>query len=227
VNPVLILTRNNLALTKRCAESVWKQDIPTQLYIVDNGSHDGTVEWCEQNPVVFWSRAENEGVSSGWNTALNTIFNELFYEHCLCIGNDTVLEASAYATLLSYNEGFITGVAVNQMSQLTHGARMPLENHPDFSCFLITADVWEKVGPFDERMKLYASDCDFHIRAHRMGINLWKGCVPFYHERSSTLRLASPEEAAAINTQANKDREVFRSLYGCIPGDKAYESLFL
>jgi len=75
-------------------------------------------------------------------------------------------------------------------------------------------------------MKLYASDCDFHIRAHRMGIPLYKAAVPFYHERSSTLRLAPPEEAAEIQAQANRDREVFRSIYNCLPGTKEYEELF-
>lgn len=50
--------------------------------------------------------------------------------------------------------------------------------------------------------------------------------VAFYHERSSTLRLANPEEKIWINTQANKDRQAFRDKYGCIPGERAYEDLF-
>jgi len=75
-------------------------------------------------------------------------------------------------------------------------------------------------------MKLYASDCDFHVRAHRLGVPLYKASVPYYHERSSTLRLASPEERDEINVQANKDRAVFYSLYNCVPGQKEYEELF-
>jgi hypothetical protein len=65
-----------------------------------------------------------------------------------------------------------------------------------------------------------------HVRAHRLGVDLWKANIPFQHERSSTMRLAPPAERDEIAMQAGKDREVFQSIYGCIPGQPGYENLF-
>jgi hypothetical protein len=168
-------------------------------------------------------------VSCGWNRSLTTCFEPLGRfraDHVLVVGNDTILSPTCYEDLLSYGEAFVTGVAVEHMEQLTRGAQMPLEEHPDFSCFLIHRTAWEKIGPFDERMKHYCSDCDYHIRGHQAGIRMVKACVPFYHERSSTMRLAPPEEQQELHEQASRDRAMFKKLYGCLPGEPAYEALF-
>lgn len=237
MNPVLLLAHNNLALTIRCIESLRQQALPIDVFVVDNGSRDDTPTWLGTNAIAspqfnltYLLNPTNAGVSAGWNYGLRYYFSQpWFCDHVLCVGTDTVLAPWFYRELLSYDLPFVTGVAVDQMSQLiepTWLANPTLEEHPDFSAFLIRKDCWEKVGPFDERMKLYASDCDFHVRAHRLGVPLYKASVPYYHERSSTLRLASPEERDEINVQANKDRAVFYSLYNCVPGQKEYEELF-
>ena len=229
MNPVYMLTRNNLKLTKKAFESACVQDLETNIYVGDNGSTDGTYEWARKyGGLLFGSspdRAVNVGVSRGWNIGLNYLFAS--YRHVLVINNDVCLPEGFYRDLLSYDVPFVTGVAMNTMeAAMAPAGRMPLEPHPDFSAFLIRLDCWEKVGPFDDRMKHYASDCDFHVRAHRMGIPLWKANVPYYHESSATLKYSSPEERAEINEQANKDRAVFKSLYGCLPGTPEYEALF-
>lgn len=231
MNPVLILTHNCLELTKRCVESVQKQDIGTEVIILDNGSTDGTLDWLHGEFIsqigTLLTFDTNEGVSRGWNSGLKNIFSEwtLGYKHTLIINNDTEIPTWLYSELLSYDAPFVTGVAVDYKPS-EKASRMPLVPHPDFSCFLIRRDAWEKVGPFDERMKLYASDTDWHIRAHRLGMPLMKANVPYYHINSQTMKRAAPEEKAAIQEQANKDREVFRSLYGCLPGTPDYEALF-
>ena len=229
MNPVIILARNNIALTKRCIQSLDQQDIPNKPYIFDNGSTDGTWEWMQDTFGFMGTRCmDNHGVSRGWNFCLRTFFDGIFLaDHCLVVGNDTVLPPWFYRELLSYDVPFVTGVAVDRMEQLVvPTGKPPLTENPDFSAFLIRRECWEKVGPFDQRMKHYCSDCDFHIRAHRMGMPLYKASVEYYHERSSTLRLAPPEEQREIQEQANKDREVFKSLYGCLPGSQEYEAIF-
>jgi len=229
VNPVLILTHNNLELTKRCVESVKKQNVETLIAIVDNGSKDGTVAWAEENAYLLDASPFNVGVSAGWNHGLNKIFET--FPCCLVVGNDTILPPWFYRELAAYGflarVGFVTGVAVDNMEQaMQPPSATPLTDNPDFSGYLISRDLWQKVGPFNEQMKHYCSDCDLHIRAHRMGLRLCKAGCAFYHERSSTLRLAPPEEQREIQEQANKDREVFKSLYNCLPGSKEYEDIF-
>lgn len=227
MNPVLTLTHNGLDLTKRCIESIRSQDIPTEIMVIDNNSTDGTWEWCLANGLSLgFAYPQNRGVSVGWNDGLEILFTK-GYEHVLVVGNDTVLPKSFYSTLLNCQLPFVTGVAVDNYKQANEKPSvLPFEARPDFSAFLIRWECWNKVGPFDERMKLYASDTDYHVRAHRAGMDLWKAAVPFYHERSSTLRLASPDEQVELYEQAHQDRRFFQEKYGCLPGTTEYESLF-
>jgi GT2 family glycosyltransferase len=232
MNPVLILTRNNLDLTKRCVESVRNQDVETDLLVVDNGSEDDTDFWLREEGIGAMFLDSNKGVSYGWNIGLSYWFGERNAPYVLVINNDTILprwflrELAAYGML--YNlEPFVTGVATNDMRVLAEPPGVcPPSPHPDFSAFLIGHSVWEKVGPFDERMKLYAQDCAFHIEAHRRGVKLWKVNVPYYHVNSQTLQRADPKERHAIQEQANKDRMAFKALYGCLPGTPEYNDLF-
>ena len=234
MNPVLILTRNNLELTKRCVESVRAQDVETDVLVLDNDSTDGTVAWMDEtlrerntrNLGLMYEHPQI-GVSAGWNKGLTQVFGyPRKADYCLVIGNDTVLAPWTYSALLSSDVSFVTGVDIGMNPLPEKPGVFPLSPHPDFSCFLIRRECWEKVGPFDERMVMYAQDCDYHVRAHRAGVPLWKASVPYQHERSSTLNRATPEDRAAIHAQANKDRAVFRELYGCTPGTPQYEDLF-
>jgi GT2 family glycosyltransferase len=200
------------------------------MQVIDNGSTDETsAGWWSPSgcsPVVYLG--VNCGVSFGWNFGLSGLFDSPHCGHVLVINNDVVLPPWFYRQLLEYDKPFISGVSVDKMEQIEKPAPFDsIHPHPDFSAFLIKREVWEKVGPFDERMKHYASDNDFHVRAHKAGIPLWKANVPFYHERSSTLNRATPEERQEIETQANKDREVFKSKWGVLPWGEGYDALFL
>ncbi len=226
MNGILTLTRNNLALTQRAIHSFLRQDIVTVVMAIDNGSTDGTVPWLKAYGCLLRAEPENRGVSAGWNCGLKMFF-EAGAENVLVVGNDTWLPPYFYRELLSYNLPFMTGVAVDNMEQVQpKPSKAPLDPHPDFSAYCIRKRIWTEVGPFDERMKHYASDCDWHIRAHRKSYGLWKASCEFYHERSSTLRNASPEDAQQIQEQANKDRMTFQALYNCLPGQPEYEAIF-
>lgn len=243
MNSVLILSYNGLPLLKKCVESVRKQDIPTDIFILDNGSSDGTDSWLDDmlGTVGSCSFNENKGVSSGWNMGLSMLLEEDLDNHCLVLNQDAVLPPYFYRDLLAYNVPFVTGFPVATMDDLepqAPRAQSGLSPHPCFSAFLIKRECWEKIGPFreekfddDGKRKMvgfwsWANDCDYHARAHRLGIEMWKSEVPFYHESSSTIRNASDEDRQWLNEQANMDRAVFHSIYNCLPGQKEYEALF-
>lgn len=222
MNPVLILTRNCLELTKRCVESVRRQDVPTETYIIDNGSTDGTHEWVEETRIgfeYFLNLGWNRGVSAGWNEMLVELFRD--HDHVLVLNNDTIIPPWFYSKLLACNVPFVTGVSVDNMDAIAYPSQWAeMGECPDFSCFLIRREAWEQIGPFDEGMKHYASDIDYHVRARKLGIPLWNAGVPFYHERSSTLKLASLEDRRAIEIQADADRSYFKAKWG-VPVEKA------
>jgi GT2 family glycosyltransferase len=228
MNPVLILTHNCLALTKKCVESIRTQDIDTTLLVIDNGSTDGTEEWLTEQRINNTKLKANYGVSAGWNNGLRFFFQQPHQaEHLLIVNNDTVLPSWFYRELLTCDGALVSGVSVDRMEQIAERpARMERNPHPDFSAFLLRREAWEKIGLFDERMVNYCSDCAYHIEAVRKGVQLYKTGLPFYHERSSTLKLAPPEEHLEMSRQADADRQVFRSIYGCIPGEPAYEEFF-
>lgn len=229
--PVLILTHNNLELTKKCITSVLTQDVPTNLLVWDNASTDGTANWLPDNSegssFMAYRSQINQGVSKGWNWGIDYFFTYHKANYVLVPNNDTILPPYFLSELLAYDVPFVTGVSVDSMDKLHKPEpRNPLSPCPDFSAFLIRRDAWEKTGPFDENMKHYASDNDWHVRAHRVGIPLMNSHVPFYHERSSTLRTAPDKERHEIQLQADADREVFRTKYGCLPWEDAYRKLF-
>lgn len=229
MNPVLILSRNTIALTQRCIKSCLAQDCGDILIdLLDNDSNDGTYEWAKSipHPRILTQYRPQIGVSAGWNVELRNLFDNEGAEHVLVVNSDIVLPTSIYRELLSYDVPFVTGVSVGEIETRGVSERKELVESPDFSCFLIRRDCWERLGPFDESMKIYASDLDYHQRAWLAGIHLWNSGIPFLHERSSTLRMASPKDRRMIELQADADRETFFQKWGVRAGSKEYSALF-
>jgi GT2 family glycosyltransferase len=229
MNHVLILARNNLSLTQRAITSVWTQDVPTKVSVIDNDSSDGTAGWLTQAGVNHKTFSPQLGVSAGWNWGLDRLFNK--NDHVLVINNDVELPRWFYSELLGYmhDAPFVTGVAIDDHAIVDSKfppTPMPLSENPDFSAFLIFRSAWEEIGPFDESMKFYSSDQDYHLRGWFKGVRMAKANVPYYHETSSTLRLASPEEREAIQRQADQDRGVLRDKWGVSAGGPDYEKMF-
>lgn len=222
MNPILTLAHNGLEMTKKAVYSFINQDITVRVYVIDNGSTDGTLGWLEEVGILMDGAESNAGVSAGWNHGLTMLFDRYGAEHVLVTNNDVELPRCFYHELLTYRVPFVTGVSCGH-----RGAKIPprsnLVPHPDFSAFLIRKDAWQAIGPFDEDMKFYAQDCDYHVRACQAGVPLLAANLPFYHERSSTLRLASEEERIEIEWQANKDREVFFKKWGYGVGSPEYQ----
>jgi GT2 family glycosyltransferase len=217
MNPVIVLTHNCLELTKKCVESIHAQDIETSIWVLDNNSTDGTREWMQDKDnwehlnLRWMGWDQNRGVSFAWNYGLTN--NGYFTNHCLVLNNDTEIPPWFYSSLLGLNLPFVTGVSVDDWRE--HPSAWPqLAESPDFSAFLIRRDAWEKIGPFDETMKHYASDIDYHLRAKELGIPLMNAGVPFTHKRSSTILNASPVDRRLIELQADLDRDAFRRKWG-------------
>jgi GT2 family glycosyltransferase len=197
--------------------------------VFDNDSTDGTAEWLKDvYPEVFSIQSyRNSGVSHAWNQCLNLAFGLDKADHVLVVNNDTVFPPWFYERLLSYDIPFATGVSVGSMAEIQTKPPVsePIEA-PDFSAFLITKNVWETVGSFDEKMVMYVQDLDYHIRAYRAGIHLWNTQTPFYHARSSTLAQCDPRERRLIEMRADADRAVFATKWGCAACSKDYEAMF-
>lgn len=247
---ILIVTHNNLHLTKRAVSSALRQTVPCFVLVVDNASTDSTVRWL----ISRRRRALDEGSHCGvivptsplslaacWNLGLESFF-KAGRDKVLVLNNDVEIWPRSYEILASYmdwspsREGLVSLTAVDRREDLPqfieedykladfHAMRIP---HPDFSGFMIRAETYRTVGPFDERyFPAYVEDTDFHVRMHRAGVMASKLPIPFLHHRSSTMANASPEERQMIEIGAERNRTRFRELYGCVPGTPEYAALF-
>src|SRR5271165_7659782 len=137
-NPALVLMHNNLPLTKLCVESLRKQDIPTSIFCVDNGSYDSSVEWTQLEQIPCLTLMTNTGFSYGINVGLQWVLQLTGAEHCLVVNNDTVIPPWFYSSLLSYDAPFVTGISVDTMDVIAAPEpRKELGPGPDFSAWLI------------------------------------------------------------------------------------------
>lgn len=225
MNAVLMLVRNALELTKRSIASVAAQDIPVNLFCVDNDSTDGTAEFFRDNRIWNYRASPQLGVSKGWNYGLRYFF-ETGADYVLVVNNDIVARPDAYRELLADGGPFVTCVGVNTFEESQKPFVKAIRPNPDFSCFLIRREVWERVGEFDESMVFYASDADMHVRMFQAGITAYTIGLPFYHVASGTLKNANHQDHLAIQRQADLDRETFEKKWGCKVGSREYYALF-
>ncbi len=229
---ILFTCRNNIHLTKEAIRSAREQDIPCDILVIDNCSTDGTKQWLVGQDVGVISLAIQASLSACWNMGLATFF-QLGRSHVLVCNTDIELRPDAYRLLLAHGGPFVSCVSVDERYRMGQaGDREALESlgerpHPDFSSFLIRADVIDTVGWFNEDYyPAFVEDCEYHVRMHRAGVPAVCIDVPFLHHGSATIKNADPAERNIIARGAAANRERFRREYGCLPGTPEYQELF-
>jgi len=228
--PVVLIARNNLALTKLAIKSVQAQDLPVEILVVDNHSNDGTAQWLRTKSLTVISAPEQWSLARCWNTALAALWRAGWSKALVC-NNDIELRPDTVSQLNRHGGKFVTAVSVNRPEQLVDESNVLHDwnerEHPDFSCFMISRRVTDRVGWFDERyFPAYCEDSDYHVRMFRAGIRAVCVDIPFLHHGASTIKTAGAGETARIRRGADANRERFRLVYGCLPGSDAYQDLF-
>ena len=175
----IIPTFNRRQTLKRAIQSVVMQTYtPYEIIIVDDGSDDGTKEWLKDNyPNVKYIYQMNSGVSSARNKGIKFARGDWI---ALLDSDDEWLpsklkdqaneiELNPAAKFLHTNEIWIrNGVRVNQMKKHKKYGGYIFEKCLDMcrispSSVLIKKDIFEKIGMFDETLKV-CEDYDLWLR---------------------------------------------------------------
>lgn len=216
-----MLTHGALAATRRCVASLRAHTrTPFQLFVVDNASTDGTVEWLRERREPWLHHrcnAHNRGVPGGRNDLLDFVLPHacdtdwiVFIDNDLEFGADwfapfaKAIDSHPDARLFGKVGHFLT---VGESGRTLYPA--PVDTSPvdvlsgGFACFT-RVDAARAIGRFDERLgRFWHEDDDWCVRALQCGFDVI--AVPesdiTHHEHGSGVAIADLPSGGSLANQ--------------------------
>jgi len=216
---IIILTWNGLDYTRACLDSLKAHtalDAGVRVFVVDNGSTDGTVEYLRGIEwITLIENGRNLGFVKGNNIGIRAAPAQ---SDILLLNNDVEIIQDGWLAEIqrvAYSAGDIGVVGCRLIfpdGRLLHaGAYMPLDSwwgqqigglEKDVNqyaldrdvqavtgaCMYIRRDVLEAIGPLDKAFFSYFEDTDYCLRAAEVGFRTVcaGGVTLIHHENVST-----------------------------------------
>jgi GT2 family glycosyltransferase len=239
---IIILTYNNLSLTKACLESIQKYtDYKNiEIIIVDNASTDDTPNFLRENyqhrahyKIIF--NKENKGFAAGNNIGLKSAAGE----YLILLNNDTRVTPGWIQTMINYfrrnpklgllgpvtnnigNEAKITTKyknpdnmfpEVNEIIYKNMGNLLSL-NTLAFFCVMMPRIILERIGLLDESYEIgFFEDDDYCQRVHQAHYDIYCAQDVFIHHHLS----ASFDQMGAEKRRNlfEKNKKIYESKWG-------------
>ena len=235
---IIILSFNTLPITKLCIESIRRHTAKDiyEIIVVDNASHDGSVEWLEkQADIRLINNDWNAGFSVGCNQGLKIAKGS----ELLLLNSDTIVTHNWLSNLCTalYSSpkigavGCMTNCSVND--QQIEGPYDNIDGLDKFAagfnksdsakwvrkllligfCFLFKREVYEKIGPLDEIFTPgNFEDDDYSLRIWQAGYEMLLCKDTFIHHFG---------KASFISGKSHAEREENVEKYNALIGRHA------
>lgn len=203
----LLTCHNRKSMTLACLEALFNQELPAKVridvYLVDDGSKDGTTEAVVQSYPQVKILQGNGNLF--WNGGTRVAFAEAMqsdYDYYLWLNNDTFLYPNALSKLLETchklriqgeHRPLVAGSTCDPHTKtLTYGGVVrrsqwrPLKfdlvepgeeakrcDTINGNCVLIPREVAQVAGNLEPAFTHYAGDWDYGLRAGQQGCTVW------------------------------------------------------
>lgn len=233
---IIIPTFNGRELLKNCIYSIKQHtEQPYEIIVVDNGSSDGTVDFCRQEQINFISIVSNLGYPIACNKGMKLASGDTL----LLLNNDVIVSRNWLKNmkrcLYSRRDIGIVGPLTNYASGKQQ-IDMPYTNLDEMSlqlneadstkwqqvnrivglCFLFKRELMEKIGLLDERFSPgHYEDDDFCMRARDAGYRIiMAGDVFIFHHGSASF---AQQEESKVKQLIERNRHKFMEKWGIDP----------
>ena len=245
---IVVLTCNQLPVTRLCVESLFRHTRDFELILVDNGSTDGTVAYLQElasrhpNVRLILNR-RNLGFPAGCNQGMAAARGR----YVVLLNNDTVVSEGWLEGLIAAAQADMVGIVGPRTNRIIgpqmvpsvsydpdslqgfdafvrawreeHGRVLPVHRVIGF-CMLIRREVLDRIGGLDPAFGTgNFEDDDYCIRAQLAGFRVAVADGVFIHHFGSvTFR----EQRIDYQALMERNWRLFKAKWG-IPKDRALE----
>jgi GT2 family glycosyltransferase len=250
---IVVVTYNNLEMNRQCIESIYGRTTwPNfEVIVVDNASADGTPEFLKVSEKTYprLSVILNDS-NVGFAAANNRALEKASGNYIVLLNNDTIVSRGWIETLIRHLKanpeigviGPVTNaigneamapVGYSEVEQIPIWAQEYVCQHADevfeipmlaMFCVAMRREVFEKVGPLDERFGIgMFEDDDYAIRMRQAGYRVVCARDSFVHHWMKAAFAKIP--AVEYQTLFEKNRRLFEEKWGTswIPHSAAKE----
>ncbi|MFD2936580.1 glycosyltransferase family 2 protein [Spirosoma flavum] len=232
----VVVTYNRLDDLKKCLLSLHEQTRrPDTIYVINNGSTDGTDEWLNSQPDLIVLTQPNLGGAGGFATGINRAYQDK-YDWIWCMDDDCLAAPDALEQLLlSPNIGpcVKNSVSVNvrnkeELAFFVYRPNKTFRHVTDMTQFdivygvasffngtLISSEVIQAIGIPDKKLFIWGDEVEYMTRAQKMGFPVVTIPKSVFYHPPSVDRDGIPWPGAWKNYyRVRNERRVFQNDHG-------------